>query len=103
MLSHKFSYTVRFFIENDGAYHFMNIMKGAPLYWKSFLDKVLAMVKQLGIPTFVMTLICANLHRNDLISNISKLKGERLQEEHIDNMNIFALCTYLKANPVLLA
>ena len=81
----------------------MNIMKGTPLYWKSFLDEVLAVVKQLGIPAFVMTLICANLHRNDLISIISKLKGESLQEEHIDNMNIFVRCTYLKMNPVLLA
>ena len=81
----------------------MNIMKGTPLYWKSFLDEVLAMVKQLGIPAFVMTLICANLHRNDLISIISKLKRESLQEEHIDNMNIFVRCTYLKMNPVLLA
>ena len=42
----------------------MSKIKGTPAYWKKFLDKVLAMVKQLGLPTFFMTLSCVDLHRN---------------------------------------
>ena len=39
---------------------------------KIFFD-VQAMVKQLGIPTFFMTLSCADLQWNQLIGIISKL------------------------------
>ena len=39
----------------------MYTIKGTPAYWKKFLYEVLAMVKQLGLPTFFMTLSCANL------------------------------------------
>ena len=35
-------------------------IKGSPAYWKKFLFDVLAMVKQLGIPTFFLTLSCAD-------------------------------------------
>ena len=73
MLSHNFSDTVKSFITNDEAYHFMNTIKGTPAYWKRFLYDVLAMVKQLGIPTFFMKLSCADLHWNELISIIAKL------------------------------
>ena len=50
-----------------------------------------------------MTLSCADLYWNELISIIAKLKGENLQEEHINNMDFFEQCTYLNMNPVLLA
>ena len=95
MLSHNFSDTVKSFNANDEAYNFMNTIKGTPTYWKRFLYEVLAMVKQLGILTFFMTLSCADLHWNELIFIIAKLKGENLQEEHINNMDFFERCTYL--------
>ena len=68
ILSQNFLDTVKSFIANDEGYHFVNTIKGTPAYWKRFLYKVLAMVKQLGIPTFYMTLSCADLHWNELIS-----------------------------------
>ena len=61
MLSQNFSETVRTFIANDKAYQFMNTIKGTPSYWKKLLYDVLAMVKQLGLPTFFGTLSCADL------------------------------------------
>ena len=99
MLSHDFSDTVKSFIASDEAYHFMNTIKGTPAYW----NEVLAMVKQLGISTLFMTLSCADLHWNDIISIIAKLKGENLQEEHINDMDFFEQRSYLNVNPVLLA
>ena len=81
----------------------MNTIKGTPDYWKRFLYEFLAMVKQLGIPTFLMTLSCADLHWNELISAIAKLKGENLQKEYVNNMDFFERRTYLNMNPVLLA
>ena len=52
MLSKKFKDTVKQFIASDDAFSFMNSVKGTPAYWKKLLREVLAMVKQLGLPTF---------------------------------------------------
>ena len=76
-LSNNFTDTVKSFIAKDEGYSFMSPIKGTPAYWKKFLSEVLAMVKQLGLPTFFMTLSCADLRWNELISIISKLKGEK--------------------------
>ena len=59
LLSQIFSERVKSFMVKDEAYHFMSTIKGTPAYWKKFLYEVLAMVKQLGLPTFFMTLSCA--------------------------------------------
>ena len=65
-------------------------IKGTPAYWKRrFLFEVLAMVKQLGLPTYFMTLSCADLRWNELVSIISKLNGENLTDEQINNMTYF--------------
>ena len=57
----------------------MNTIKGTSAYWKRFLHEVLAMVKQLVLPTFYMTLSCADLRWNELISIIAKLNRENLE------------------------
>ena len=56
MLSGNFQETVKSFIARDEGYNFMNTIKGTAAYWKRFLFEVLGMVKQLGLPTFLMTL-----------------------------------------------
>ena len=43
------------------AYLFMRQIPGSPPYWQKFMYEVVAMVKQLGIPAWVMTLSCADL------------------------------------------
>ena len=103
MLSNNFSETVQALVAKDKPYRFMNSIKGTPAYWKKFVYEVLAMVKQLGLPTFFMTLSCAELRWNELISIISTLKGETLQEEEINRLYYFQPCSYLNLNPVVLA
>jgi len=51
MLSQDFIQRVKTFINKDEAYQFMSNIPGTPAYWKKFLFQVLAMVKQLGLPT----------------------------------------------------
>ena len=72
-LQRDFQNTVRSFICEDQAYLFMKLIKGTPAYWKHFLYDVLAMVKQLGLPTFFLTLTCADLRWEELLSIIAKL------------------------------
>ena len=73
MLSQNFKETVKSFVANDKAFSFMSTIKGTPAYWKKFLFQVLAMVKQLGLPTYFMTLSCADLRWNELPTIISRL------------------------------
>ena len=103
MLSENFRERVQTFVANDEAFNFMNTLKGTPAYWKRFLLEVLAMVKQLGLPTYFMTLSCADLRWNELIEIISKLRGQNLTEEEIINLNYFERTKILNSNPVLLA
>ena len=59
----------------------MDTIKGTSAFWKRFQLEILAIIGQLGCPTFFMTLSCAELHWNDLIANIFKLKRQNISEE----------------------
>ena len=67
------------------------------------LCEVLSKVKQLGVPTFFMTLSCADFQWDEIISIIASLQGQILTQEEIDQMDFFTRCEYLNQNPVLLA
>ena len=67
----NFKETLESFVASDNAFSFMSSVKGTIAYWKQFLYDVLAMVKQLGIPTYFLTLSCAELSYN--INRLSKL------------------------------
>ena len=81
MLTQNFKETVKQFSTSDEAFNFMNLIKGNPAYWKKFLSEVLAMVKQLGLSTYFLTLSCADLRWNKLISIMSKVNKLNLSEE----------------------
>lgn len=103
VLTKNFTEKVKQFIADDKAFSFMKSIKGTPAYWKNFLLEVLAMVKQLGVPTFFLTLSCADLRWNELISILSKLNNLNLSEEDIQNLSYHERCKLLNSNPVLLA
>lgn len=102
-LSSDFENKMQTFIAEDKSFRFMAPMKGTPAYWKRFLQEVLAMVKQLGLPTFFMTLSCADLRWNELIKIISSLNGQPITDDQINELSYFERCQYLNLNPVLLA
>ena len=91
------------FIAKDKAFSFMSTIKGTPAYWEKFLHQVLAMVKQLGTPTFFLTLSCADLRWNELISIIFKLKRLDISDEEVDEMSYYERCDSLNENPELVA
>ena len=103
MFSQNFNETVKSFITNVKVNQFTSTIKDTPAYWRKFLFEVLAMVKQLELPTFLMTLSCADLHWNELSSITAQLNDENLDDNDIDKMDFFERCTYLNLNPVLLA
>ena len=104
ILSQNYTETIKSLIANDEAFNFMNTLKGTPAYWKRFQLEVLAMIKQLGLPTFFITLSCADLRWHELIEIIYKLnEGDILTDYDIHSMNYFDKTKILNSNPVLLA
>ena len=79
----------------------MIAVKGTPAYWKIFLLDVLAMVNQLGLPTFFLTLSGADLRWKESILIISRLNGVDLDEN--GEIDYFQKCEILNNNPVLVA
>ena len=76
MLSSDFNEKVNDSISSEKAFTFMNGIKGTPAYWEKFLFNVLAMVKQLGVPTLFMTFFTTNLRWIELMYIISKLNKQ---------------------------
>jgi len=103
ILGQNFKETVKICIASDNAYKFMSAVKGTPAYWQHMLSDVLAMVKQLGIPSYFMTLSCADLRWQELVSIIKNLKGENISKEKIEKMSYHDKCKELNSNPVLVA
>ena len=100
MFQDNFKDTVKSFLADENAYSFMNTIKGSPAYWKNTLSDVLAMVKQLGIPSFFLTLSCAEIRWNEFPEIISKLNGKELSFEEISALSYFEKCELLNSNPV---
>ena len=57
----NFKGTIERLVANDNTFSSMSSVKGTTAYWKQLLYDVLAMVKQLGIPKYFLTLFCADL------------------------------------------
>ena len=65
-VKNNFKGTIERFVASDNAFSFMSSVKGT--YWKQFLYDVLAMFKQLGIPTYFLTLSSADLRWEELLT-----------------------------------
>ena len=69
----NFKGTIETLVARGNAFSFLSSVKGTPTYWKQFLYDVLAIIKQLGIPTYFLTLPCADLRWEELPYIITKL------------------------------
>ena len=91
------SSTLNHLIFSDQAYYFMKNIPGSPAYWKTFLFDVVAMIKQLGPPTWWMTFSCADLRWNEIYRILSKLKGQEISDAEIENMTYDEKCKMLNS------
>ena len=90
-------------ISQDQAYLFLRQIPGSPPYWQKFMYEVVAMVKQLGIPTWFMTLSCADLRWPELFQIISRANGSNMTDEEVDALSYEERCRLLNLNPVITA
>ena len=94
---------VKNLIFKDQAYLFLRGIPGSPPYWQKFMYEVIAMVQQLGIPTWFTTLSCADLRWHELFHILSRVRGENITDEEIGNLSYNEKCSLLNLNPVIVA
>ena len=90
-------------IFKDQAYLFLRNIPGSPPYWQKFMFEVIAMVQQLGIPTWFMTLSCADLRWPELFHILSRVNGQEMTDEEIEALSYNEKCSLLNLNPVIVA
>ena len=95
--------SVQNLICQDQAYLFLRQIPGTPPYWQKFMYEVVAMVKQLGIPTWFMTLSCADLRWPELFQIIARTQGKNISNEEVDALSYNEKCSMLNLNPVVVA
>ncbi|XP_066921397.1 uncharacterized protein [Clytia hemisphaerica] len=64
------------------------------------LSDVLAMVKQLGVPTYFMTLSCADLRWEEFVTIIRQLSGDADTDHEL--LDYQSRCALLNSNPIVL-
>jgi len=90
-------------MQTDLGYRFMSSIRDSPAYWQKTKYEVLVMVRQLGIPTFFLTVSAADLKWPDMIRVIALQFGETFTDEAIADMTYAERCKWLQANPVTAA
>ena len=102
-VKNNFKRTVEKFVVSDNIFSFMSSVKGTPAYWKQFLYDAVAMVKQLGIPTYFLTLLFADLRWGELPYIVNKLNNLRLSDEELKNLSYQERFNMLNTKPLLVA
>ena len=78
-------------------------MRGSPAYFQRTFYDLLAMIRQLDIPTWFLTLSAADMRWPDVIQCIAKRYGTNLTEEDIRSMTYQEKSKWLSSNPVTAA
>ncbi len=90
-------------LRTDTAFKFLKNVRGSPAYWHTALLDSLAMVRQLGTPTWFLTLSAADMQWPEVIQSIARQYGKELTPEDISNMAWEDKCMWLRSNPVTAA
>ena len=65
--------------------------------------EVVAMVNQLGIPTWLMTLSCADLRWAELFQIIAETNGKNMSDKEVEDLSYDERCKLLNLNLVIVA
>ena len=90
-------------MQRDDAYKFLKNVRGSPAYFQRVQYEVLAMIRQLGIPTFFLTLSAADMQWPDVIQSIARQYGVTFTDEEVASMSFEEKSKWLRQNPVTAA
>ena len=66
---------------------FLRHISGTQPYWQTFMYEVVAMVKQLGIPTWFMMLSCADVRWPELLQIVARTQGNNITEDEVEALS----------------
>jgi len=90
-------------VRNDKAYQFLKNVRGSrPHYQRTFYE-LLAMIRQLGTPTWFFTLSAAAMKWPDMIQIITRQYGVSYTDEEVKVMSYEGKSSWLRRNPVTAA
>lgn len=84
----------------DGYYIYQSLGNSSP-YLESRIKYVFAMIRQLGLPTWFMSLSSADTKWTDLLNILSQINCSKpLSEQDIDNMSWVEVTKLVKKDPI---
>ena len=90
-------------IQKDHAFKFLKNVRGSPAYFQQTFYDLLAMIRQLDIPTWFLTLSAADMKWPDVIQCIAYQYGQTFTEDQVRNMTFQEKSKWLRSNPVTAA
>ena len=87
-------------VRSDQAYKLLKNVRGSPAYWQSLFYDILAMMSQLGTPTWFFTLSAADMMWPDMIQTLARQSGVSLTDDDVKNLSYEDRCSWLRSNPV---
>ena len=87
----------------DTAYRFMKNVRGSPPYYQRTFYDLLAMIRQLGTPTWFLTLSAADMKWPDIIQTIARQYGVTYTDDQIASLSFEEKSNWIRRNPVTTA
>ena len=91
------------YVRKDRAYSFMKNIRGSPPYYQRTFYDLLAMIRQLGTPTWFFTLSAADLKWPDMIQTIARQYAVYYTDDEVAALSFDEKSNWLKRNPVTAA
>ena len=90
-------------LREDKAYRFMKNVRGSPPYYQRTFYEMLAMIRQLGTPTWFLTLSAADLKWPDIIQTVARQYGIAYTDEQVVALSFEEKSSWIRRNPVTAA
>ena len=91
-------------INIDKAYKVLAQDRTSPSYWQGRMKDLMAMIRQLGIPTFFLTLSSAETHWNELLVILAKILDQRvITETEASDLSYTEKCDLIRRDPITCA
>ena len=90
-------------MRKDKAYSIMKNIRGSPPYYQHTFYDLLAMIRQIGTPTWFFTLSAAVLKWPDIIQTIARQYGVHYTDDEVVALSFDEKSNWLTRNPVTAA
>ncbi|XP_037811885.1 uncharacterized protein LOC119603786 [Lucilia sericata] len=88
-------------IQHDEGYHILKGIRSSPAHWEGEKKKVLAMIRQFGLPTFFITLSAAESQWPELLVILAKIvENKTISEEEAINYTTQQKYNLIRLDPI---